>query len=66
MRLPQGDGIGVPVATEVFGFWLLVHVGLKPERRGCSLPPSETEWTNDPLASSASSLPQRNGGEFER
>ena len=36
--------IGARVATEVFGFCLLIHAGVKPERRGCSLPPSETEW----------------------
>jgi len=36
--------IGFRVATEVFGFWLLVHAGLKDERRGSSMPPSEIRW----------------------
>ena len=37
-------GLGVRVATEVFGFWLLIHAGLKHERRCCSMPPSEIQW----------------------
>lgn len=37
-------GVGSRVATQVFGFWLLVHAGLKDERRGCSLPRSEIQW----------------------
>src|ERR1041384_226694 len=33
-------GIGAQDATEMFGFWLRIHSGLKHEWRGCSLPSS--------------------------
>ncbi len=37
-------GIGSRAAAQVFGFCLLIHAGLKHERRGCSMPPSQTRW----------------------
>ena len=37
-------GIGSRDPTDVFGSWLLIHAGLKHERRSCSLPRSEIRW----------------------
>ncbi len=44
-------GLGARVTAESIEFWLLIHTGLRHERRGGSLLPYKNSGTKDPLTS---------------